>query len=139
MISMGSARVARAIFALMVAVAIAGMWSVSLATGAMPELATAPWTALMHLAAEFLTAATLAVGAWGLLRRTSWGPAVHLVGIGMVIYAVVQASGYFMQTGEPALSLMFGALFLMALADVWLSLRRPATAVAAPLAAAPQR
>ncbi len=114
-------RILSALFAATVALAIAGMWTITLVTDAMAELHTAPWTAYAHLAAEFLTALLLAAGAYGLVCRRPWGVPLHLLGLGMMLYAVVQATGYFVQNGPLPMVAFFSLLALLALLDfsVW--------------------
>lgn len=103
-----------AIFALVVGIGMVWMWAGFLATGQVPELAVAPLKTAAHLAAEFLTAGMLVAGSVGLLRGSAWASRVHTASLGMLLYAVVQASGYFAQSGDWALVGMFAALALAA-------------------------
>ncbi|MCB0068914.1 MAG: hypothetical protein KDD77_17250, partial [Caldilineaceae bacterium] len=90
------------VYALAMGAAIFAMWALFLATGQVPELAAEPLRTFGHLAAEFLTGAILISGGAGLLLRRAWGMAVALTGFGMLLYALGQAIGYWLVTGEVA-------------------------------------
>jgi len=112
-----------AVYALAMGAAICAMWALFLATGQVPELAAEPLRTFGHLAAEFLTGAVLISGGAGLLLRRAWGMAVALTGFGMLLYALGQAIGYWLVTGEVAFVALFTAL--LALAPILLWRRRP--------------
>ncbi len=83
-----------AIFSFLMGLTMIGWWSLLLATGQMPELAATPLTAVLHLTAEFLTALSLLLGGIGILKSSWWARSVSNFSLGMLLYAVVQASGY---------------------------------------------
>lgn len=112
-----SGRTFSALFAIVVGCAMAGMWAMTLLQGAMPELASEPWAARAHLAAEFLTAAMLMASGIGLLLHRRWARSLHLMALGMLLYAVIQAWGFFLEQGQLALAAMFALLALMTVID----------------------
>jgi hypothetical protein len=101
-----------AIYAIVVGVSIIAWWSFFLTTGPMPEMVTVPITAWLHITAEITTGLGLLVSGAGLLLNRGWARGAFLVSIGMLLYAAIQASGYFAQAGQLALTLMF-AIFLL--------------------------
>jgi peptidoglycan/LPS O-acetylase OafA/YrhL len=98
---------ALAVYTIFMGILMITWWSLLLATNQMPELQTAPIQAKLHLTAEFLTALTLLMSGVGLLRNSWWAKSASYVSLGMLLYAVVQASGHSAQTGQPALVAMF--------------------------------
>lgn len=93
-------------------------WAVFLATGNVPQLDDAPREIAFHLAAEVLLAMVLLTGSVGLLRRCRWARIIYPVGLGMVLYSVVNSPGYFAQRSEWALVAMFMVLLLLSLAAI---------------------
>lgn len=87
-------------------------WGISLVTGGVPELQTAPWEIALHLAAEGATALTLIAGGAAALRAIGWGKPVLLVGFGMVIYSMIVSPGYFAERSNWAPVLLFAALLV---------------------------
>lgn len=70
---------------------------------------------LFHWAAEFITALALLAGGVGLLLGWTWGVGVYLISMGMLLYAVVNSSGYFAQKREWPMVGMFAVLLILAL------------------------
>ena len=110
-----------AVWAMVIGLGMGGWWAVLLATGQMPELRATPVQASMHLGAEFLTALALLAGGAGLLARREWGLKIHLSSLGMLLYAVVQAAGYYAQHGDVAMIGMFAVLALLAVGGIVLA------------------
>ena len=104
------------VFSILMGLTMIGWWSMLLATDQMPELTTAPLTAALHLAAEFLTALSLLTGGIGTLRGTWWAQSVSTLSLGMLLYAVVQASGYSADHGQTGLVVVFASSMLAILA-----------------------
>lgn len=105
-------------FCLIVGLFIFISWFFFLATGQVPELATEPYAIAAHLLAEVATAVVLIVASVGLLRQRSWASPVALVGLGMLIYTVINSSGYFAELGDWPPVLVFALLLLLALVGV---------------------
>ena len=107
-----------AVWAMVIGLGMGGWRAVLLATGQMPELHVTPVQASMHVGAEFLTALALLAGGAGLLARREWGLRIHLSSLGMLLYAVIQAAGYYAQHGDVAMIGMFAVLALLALGGI---------------------
>ena len=102
------------IFAVAVGLLIILQWGVSLATGGVPELQTAPRSIGFHLAAEILTALMLLLSGLAILKKIAWGRTLFLAAGGMLLYSVINSPGYFAQRGEWFIVAVFGILFLAA-------------------------
>jgi hypothetical protein len=95
-------------YAIAVGLLMAGWWTVDLRGGALDRPDRSRIELGLHLAAEFATAAALVAG--GILLLTGAGSGLALVGLGMLLYTVIQSPGYFLARGEREPAVMFGAL-----------------------------
>ena len=102
------------IFALIVGILMFGQWAVSLASGGVPELRTAPLSIGFRLAAEVLTALALILAGMALLKKRSWGRTLFLVAGGMLLYSAINSPGYFAQSGRWPVVGTFAVLFFLA-------------------------
>lgn len=100
-------------YGVVVGVLVPAQWAVFLATGNVPQLEEAPWEIWFHMVAEFLLAVVILVGGIGMLAGRGWARTVYLVGLGMVVYSVVNSPGYFAQRGEWPLVAMFMVLLVL--------------------------
>jgi hypothetical protein len=96
-----------AIYAVVVGIAIIGMWITFLVTEQVSELPTEPVTITYHLIAEFLTASLLLIGGFGLYSNRGWGFHLYLISLGMLLYTVLVSAGYYGNLGEMGMVGMF--------------------------------
>ena len=62
-----------AVYSIIVGISMIGMWTVFYVTGGIPEINAEPAKIIMHLIAEFVTAASLILGGFGLISNRKWG------------------------------------------------------------------
>ncbi len=103
---------------LAIGVLMVAQWSVSLVTGAVPEVHSEPVRLAFHLAAEAATAAALMAAGIALLRGRRGAWKLGLVANGMLVYTVIISPGYFAQKGQWPLVGLFALLLLVALASI---------------------
>ena len=113
-----------AVYAIIVAIAMLGLWAMLLTAGEVDELDDAPLEVAYHLAAEVATAALLLVAAVGLLQVKPWAPPVFFLAAGMLLYTVIVSAGYYAERGDAAMVGMFTLLKMSTLILVTLTLRR---------------
>jgi hypothetical protein len=89
-----------AVFAIIIGIAMFGVWIKDLSTGQVSELSTEPIAIIFTIVAESLTAVTLIIGGIGLIKKQIWGLKVFLLSMGFLLYSVVNATGYFGQNGD---------------------------------------
>lgn len=106
------------VFSIIIGTLMVGQWAFFLARRQVPELNTEPVRLLFHLAAELATAISLLIGGFGLLTNGAWGPGLHLLSMGMLLYTLIASCGYFAQKRSWVMVGMFAALFALALADL---------------------
>ena len=110
-----------AIFAITVGIGMIGQWVFTLTRKqvAGPEagatLGRGQIEMRFHWAAEFITALALISAGLGLLLVYPWAQKIYLVSIGMLIYTIINSSGYFAQKGEWWMVGVFGFLLFLAL------------------------
>lgn len=92
------------------------VWIGLLAGRRVPELIAAPVETLGHLVIELLTAFALLVGAYGLSRRRPWGVPLHLVSLGMLLYALVSAGSSYAQLRVWPAVILFALLLIVTIA-----------------------
>ena len=103
-----------AIYAIIVGIAMVGMWSRDLLTGQVPELITEPIDIILTIVAEYLTAVALMISGFGLIKKRSWGFKAFLLSMGFLLYSVMSAAGYFGQKGEFVMLGMMVVIFILA-------------------------
>jgi hypothetical protein len=105
------------IYAVLVGFSIAATWVFFYARGDVPGMDTNPTMTLFHIIAEFATAAVLLAAGAGLLSNRGWGLKAYMLGVGMLIYAIVNSPGFYIEHGENymvyvfALSGVFAVVF----------------------------
>ncbi len=106
------------IYGITVGILIFIQWMFFLLTAHIPELDTAPFEIVFHLAAEFMTSVIIIAGGISVLRRKPWAARLYYLASGMLIYAVVNSAGYFVQLGQWPFVIMFGILFFLTVLSV---------------------
>jgi len=103
---------ASAFFTIIVGVLMMGMWTMLVTTGQVPYLDTPQLEIKLHIFTELLTAGALILGGLAVLR--CWKPLnrLHYVSQGMLIYAIINSSGYYIDLGETVIAAMFGVLLI---------------------------
>lgn len=113
------------IYSAVIGISMIGLWIMLLSTNQVPELATEPYRILAHILAEILTAALLIISAYGLLRRKSWSQQMHPFSQGALLYTLIASPGYYLQTGDLPMVIMFSIILVMNIAFLLLALTRP--------------
>jgi hypothetical protein len=101
-------------YAIAVGLLMAGWWTVDLRAGALERPDRTRAELGLHLLAEFATAAALVAG--GALLLTTGTAGLTLVGLGMLLYTVIQSPGYFLARGEREPAVLFALLVVATLA-----------------------
>jgi hypothetical protein len=110
------------LFAVLAGLFLLLQWSYFFATGQMADLRTEPAKAALHLLAEFVTAVALIVGGWAVFADQAWGMQLYLVAMGMLLYAVINGSGEYVEIRAWTMAGVFLVLFLSALLVLRLAL-----------------
>ena len=84
------------IFGVFIGTCMLGMWGMLLFTGQVKEIDTEPFRIAAHLFSEGITAILLIWGGLLSLKHSSRGERLHFVSLGMLLYSVLMAGGYYL-------------------------------------------
>jgi hypothetical protein len=76
-----------------------------------------------HLLSEFLMAVICLISGILLLKNSPGAMMLNILGLGMVIYSVLNAAGYYGERGNTIMMLMFSLLFILTSIAVFLSMK----------------
>lgn len=99
-----------AVYSIVIGISVLVMWSMTILTGGIKE---GPVEILFHLVSEFIMAILLLISGIGLLRGKTYVRKLFLISNGMLIYSVLNAAGYFGQSGNITMTIMFLAIFII--------------------------
>jgi hypothetical protein len=110
-------------YQLVVGVSIAGLWTVLLATGQVPEVEAGERGIWFHIGAEALTSLLLIIG--GTLARKGRPAASQysLIALGALLYTTVASAGYYADSSDWVVVGMFSSLALLTVAAAASSVR----------------
>ncbi|GAB4114833.1 MAG: hypothetical protein Kow00103_09170 [Candidatus Caldatribacteriota bacterium] len=104
-----------ALYSILVGLSIIGIWLMLYFSFSIPEIANEPRRIIMHIVAEITTGITLIIGGYGLWKNTKWGDKLFFISQGMLIYTLIASLGYYAQSGEYIMVIIFGFLLLCSL------------------------
>lgn len=99
-------------YSIFLGISILGMWGFILTTEEVPE---GPVELTFHLISEFLMALSALTAGILMFRNHRYGKSLGIVAHGMVLYSVLNASGYYAERGETLFPLLFLLLMLVSL------------------------
>lgn len=88
-------------------------WLFFIFAGSVPEFSITPIEVSIHIFVEILTAVILIIG--GIKTLKGKDIKLNLLGLGMVLYAIINALGYFAQLNQWIFVTMFVVLLLLVL------------------------
>lgn len=91
---------AAAYFSIAMGLMMLGTWAFLLLTDQFPQVRTLPLETGYLLTAEFLTAAALILGGYGVLAGRPWALPLLLVAIGELVYCTIRFAGELGQQGS---------------------------------------
>ena len=100
------------IYSIFVGVCMIGMWILFYVTESIPELKTNPIEIIIHIIAEFITGILLILAGVSILLKKAWSYKLYLVSSGMLVYTIINSSGYFLERGDIAMTTMFYLLLI---------------------------
>jgi hypothetical protein len=104
---------------LFIGLSMLALWTMLIFTKQVPEFETAPFTTITHITAESLTGLMLIIAGYGLLKKQPWAQRFYPLAVGMLLYAVVQASGYYIDHSSPVFVVLFGVMILFSIFVIW--------------------
>ncbi len=105
-------------YSMSVGVLMLAQWLFFILSGNVVEFATTPIEISIHISIEILTAIALLITGYRLLKRRKNAIKWNLLAQGMLIYTVVNSSGYFAQLAQWPFVVMFAVLLILSLVSV---------------------
>ena len=112
-----------AFFCILVGISMVILWAMLLVSNQVAELIPSPFTTVTHITAETLTGIFLIIAGIGLLRGSSWANRFFLFASGFLVYAAVQATGYYIDHSSPFFVTLFIFMIIITAAFVYRQLR----------------
>ena len=100
------------LFTIIVGLLMMGMWTMLVFTGQVPYLDTPQMEIKLHIFTEVLTAGALTLSGISVIIGWKRLENFHYVSQGMLIYAIINSSGYYIDLGDTAMAAMFGVLLV---------------------------
>ena len=98
------------IYAIIIGIGIIGLWTMLLRTNRVPELKTESVAIKFHITAEMTMGILSLLSGIFLLIGLSWAPYFFILAMGLIIYAVINSSGYYGQRNQWSFVIMFGII-----------------------------
>lgn len=95
---------------LIIGTGIIGLWTMLLLTDQVPELDTEPWAISFHLVIELTMALFSILTGIAIIKRLSFWRNVTLFTSGLLVYSVVNSSGYYGDLGQFEMMIMFAII-----------------------------
>jgi lipopolysaccharide export LptBFGC system permease protein LptF len=106
-------------YSIIIGFAVILMWTMILLKKEIPEGKT---ELLYHLSSEFLMAVLCLISGILWLSNRRIGKSLNILGLGMVIYSVLNAAGYYGERDNIPMMVMFSILFILTIIAVILNL-----------------
>lgn len=103
----------RTIYCIFIAICMIGDWGFLLATGNVPEVKTEPLQTVLHISSELATAGILLLSAIGSIKKRIWAEKLFMLANGALLYSAATAAGYFIQSKDYAMLIMFSIIFVL--------------------------
>lgn len=88
-----------------------GMWSMLFLSDQVPGLDSAQVEIKLHILTEMLTALMLIIGGLSVLMKRRHTE-LHIISQSMLLYDILNSSGYYIDKGETVMVFMFGVLLV---------------------------
>lgn len=109
-----------AVYGILVGLIMTGLWVMLISTGQVPYLDTPQVEIKLHIVTELLTAWLLILGGVSILSGWKIKRFLPYVSHGMLLYAIINSSGYYIDLGQMEMAVMFSVLLVCTLASIYL-------------------
>lgn len=107
-----------AVYGILVGLLMTGLWVMLISTGQVPYLDTPQVEIKLHILTELLTSWSLILGGISILKDWKIKRVLPFVSHGMLLYAIINSSGYYIDLGKMEMAVMFGVLFVCTIAAI---------------------
>jgi hypothetical protein len=110
------------IFSIVIGISIIGLWTMLYLTNQIPELKTERVAIGFHITAEITMGVLSLLSGFFLLIGLSWAPSFFMLAMGLIVYAVINSAGYYVQKKQWAFVIMFGIILIISVSLVILNI-----------------
>lgn len=96
-----------AIFNIIIGISMIGTWALLLGTKNVVEIKTKPIEILFHIFSEIATALLLLISGFGIITNKRWSSKLFLLSMGALLYSVINAVGFYGQSGDFIMVIVF--------------------------------
>ena len=100
------------IYSLIVGIGIICLWTFLIVTKQVPEIKIEPIAIGFHIMVENLMAILSFASGIVLLIDLAWAPILFIFSMGLIVYSVINSSGYYAQRKEWPFIVMFGVILV---------------------------
>lgn len=101
-----------AYYSIFIGLAVTALWIFIFTGGELPEGKT---ELAFHIASEMLMALVCIFSGVALIKQLNYSRRINIAGLGMLLYSVINAAGYYGQQKEHFIMAMFIGLFVLTL------------------------
>jgi len=105
-------------FLIFTGISIIGLWIMLGLTNQIIEFETEPISIVFHIFIEISMGLIAIIGGVFMLKGFKYSREIQLFVLGMVVYSVVNSSGYYGDLGEYIMIFMFGILLIISIISV---------------------
>ncbi len=98
---------------IVVGIGIVALWLMLIVSDQVPELQTEPAAITFHIIVECLMAVAAITAGTLTLKNHKWSVEALLFASGMILYSVINSSGYYAESGEYAMIVLFSLLLVL--------------------------
>lgn len=95
------------IYCILTGISILAFWGISIPTNQVPELEKGTTEIYFHLIAEISTATLLIISGIGTRIQKRWAKPLTKISLGMLLYAVINATGKYADQNNPVITAIF--------------------------------
>ena len=116
-------RTIKALFSIIIGVSIISLWIMLYLSNQIPELKTEPVNITLHIFSEILLAIILIIASIQLINKSRNSEKTFLISMGLLLYSVINAAGYYGQNENWVMVVLFSLLFIFSTIFIFISLK----------------
>lgn len=103
------------VFQVTVGAGMLGIWILNFTRGEIPQFQTEPWSIVMHILAELVTATLLLISGLSIVLKGNKLQSLYYIAYGSLIYTLIASPGYFAQLSNWVAVALFLLMLLITL------------------------
>ncbi len=105
-------------YSILVGLLMTGLWVMLISTGQVPYLDSPQVEIKLHIVTELITAWSLILGGVSIFKGWALKRILPYISHGMLLYSIINSSGYYLDLGETGMAGMFAILLVCTIASI---------------------